>query len=242
MSIEFINRSVRRTLGFAIVTVASSCSLFAGATLTLHNGSTTITCSTSGPSSVGCSNAGGVLTYNGSVGKWTVNVTTGEGMPAVGSAMDPIVDLNSVDSTKVAKPGALTISFTETGYLLNPLPANIALGGTISGEGNSSTFSASYGSPSTLIPGSTFTTPSTGHNGGTAAFSYSAGPVYLHPTTPYPLTLTAVISGSTSKAGPSAESFDFNLEATPEPTLYGVLAIGVLGALFAARRRKQVKA
>jgi hypothetical protein len=238
---KFINRSVRITFGFAIVTLAASCTLFAGETLTLKNGTTTVTCSTSGPAVAGCTYSGGVLSYNGAVGKWSVNVVTGEGYPATGSATDPILDLDSIDSTSAYTPGKLTISFTETGFTLNPLFTAAAIGGTISGEGNYGSFGASYGTPGTTIPGSTYTTP-TGTGPGAKAFSFNSAPLTAHPTSPYALTLNAVINGSTSKYGPSADSFDFNLEATPEPTLYGVLAIGVLAALYAAHRRKQVKA
>src|SRR5215472_1729141 len=52
------------------------------------------------------------VTFVGSVGNWTLNVTTG----VDGSAAAPaIIHLNSVD-TAVANAGTLTITFSDTGF------------------------------------------------------------------------------------------------------------------------------
>lgn len=57
----------------------------------------------------------GVVTYNGALGaNWTMNVSTGNTKPEVGSATDPKLQLSSNCSSKGA--GTLTIMFSDNGF------------------------------------------------------------------------------------------------------------------------------
>lgn len=70
-------------------------------TLTLTDGSNTVTVQ---DGAMGDSNGtNGAVTWNGSLGVWIVNVTTGVGYPVLGSPSWPILDLNTV-STYPAQP------------------------------------------------------------------------------------------------------------------------------------------
>src|SRR5581483_614323 len=62
----------------------------------------------------------GLITFAGSVGNWTLNLSAGISMPIIGSTTSPAMDLISVNGFNAtgAKAGgnALTITFTETGF------------------------------------------------------------------------------------------------------------------------------
>lgn len=57
----------------------------------------------------------GMITYNGSVGSWTANVTTGITKPVLGSNTAPMMDLSGVHVTSAAM-GWLAVAFTESGF------------------------------------------------------------------------------------------------------------------------------
>src|SRR3954454_2163846 len=96
-----------RLKGFAGVAAAGILSLVvapqAHATLylTLFNGSSCVV----GPSCVTVNDtlSAGLASYNGKVGNFSVNVTTG-----VGQNVPPSLDLNSVDKTTIGGAGKLT--------------------------------------------------------------------------------------------------------------------------------------
>src|SRR5690349_21157865 len=56
----------------------------------------------------------GVVTFIGTVGAFTVNVTTGESKPLLGN--NPIFDLNSVDTQTGGGNHSLRIQFSDTGF------------------------------------------------------------------------------------------------------------------------------
>lgn len=102
------------------------------ATLSLFDGTTTINVTDGGGND---SNVNvGAVTYNGSIGIWQINVSTGLTKPIIGSPMRPDMDLNSVDFSTGA--GTLVITFTDTDFTLPFGSAIAAIGGTQNG-GNS---------------------------------------------------------------------------------------------------------
>jgi len=92
----------------AMATIASVGSAYAVGTLTLFDGTTTITVPDQGS---GDSNpAVGVVTFIGSIGVWNINVDTGTTKPAVIGQMD-LAFLASATGA-----GTLTITFSDTGF------------------------------------------------------------------------------------------------------------------------------
>jgi hypothetical protein len=83
-----------------------ACSSHADAILTLSDGIHTVSVDTTT----------GFANYNGAIGDWSINVTTGI---AGGTSTQPILDLNSIDLYTGSGPGKLIITWTQNG--LGPL-------------------------------------------------------------------------------------------------------------------------
>jgi hypothetical protein len=174
-----------------------------------------------------------VATAPGNVfGDWTLNVSaTGVN---VGTFAAPDIDLSGSVDTLVTAPGALTITFAETGFTAFPLEVFNTVGGT--NNHTNSAFTALYSPPvNTVISG-------LGYSSSAAAFSNTSGVTSITPgAVPYTLIERAVVS-STGTATSHIESFDVELQSitTPEPGLYALTGAGLLGLLaFVARRRKR---
>lgn len=83
-------------------------------TLRLTSGANTITITDGG---AGDSNGQvGAVTWIGSLGSWTLNVSTGITKPILGSSGNPHMDLNSVNTSNSAVATSLTIEFSDTGF------------------------------------------------------------------------------------------------------------------------------
>ncbi len=74
----------------------------------------------------------GLVSYNGAVPGFAVNVTTGLSNPILGSATAPQLDLNSINVTSFG--GTLVIALWDSGFVSNGTLVNfdLAAGGTIS--------------------------------------------------------------------------------------------------------------
>ena len=129
---------------FAVI-AASVCALTlsverasAVASLSLFDGTTTVNVA---DGSGGDSNANtGAVTFNGAIGVWTINVSTGLSKPILGSSSSPEMDLNSVDFSSAA--GTLVIRFTDDGFNTpGGGSAYATIGGTLANTaGNSITY------------------------------------------------------------------------------------------------------
>src|SRR5579863_9692382 len=75
----------------------------------------------------------GMVTFNGGIGDFVANVTTGVSKPLIGDATHPILDLNSIDINSAAG-GTLTLKLTDTDFLGSGGEALFldAVGGTLS--------------------------------------------------------------------------------------------------------------
>jgi hypothetical protein len=95
------------TMGLAIVTAVT-----ANATATL------IITDSAGHTTGPLTSAGGTITFIGTIGNWTLNVTTGIANPPFGSrpVTQPLIDLNSINSFAGGAGGKLTIQFFADGY------------------------------------------------------------------------------------------------------------------------------
>ena len=87
------------------------------------------------------SSASGVVLFNGSLGDWLINITSGFSKPALGSAATPMLDLNSANLSS-SGGGAIDIWLTDTDFAAIPTAANVlaAIGGTTSGTVSYRTF------------------------------------------------------------------------------------------------------
>ena len=171
--------------------------------------------------------AAGVVMYNGSIGSFIVNVTTGFSKPMIDAPGD-LLHLNSVNVSGGA--GTLTISLTDTDYLRGGAGfLNFSMGGTTSGIVSAQAFmdagNAEFGT-GTLLGSMTSNGP---------AFSYTSAGTVVNTTDPYSLTLVTTI---THTSVGQISSFDANV--VPEPSMIALMSLGLVG-LGVAGRRKQAK-
>jgi hypothetical protein len=90
----------------------------------------TLTLADNNGNAITVNTAGGVASYNGAVGNWDINVSTGIGS---GTSTSPILDLNSINDFLGGAGNVLKITFTVTGIgPLTGLGLN-DVGGTLNG-------------------------------------------------------------------------------------------------------------
>ncbi len=133
----------------------------------------------------------GVVSYSGPVGsQWLITVNTGVTKPALGSAAQPDIDLNSYDISSESG-GVLTVELTETEYTGSG-PATANIGGNTAGSVNVRTFVDYANTPfgkGTLIASQG---PFTG-----GVFS-GATPGVISATSPYAITIELQITHAAS--------------------------------------------
>jgi hypothetical protein len=127
------------TAVLAVSLMCGSPSTAKAVSLSLFDGSTLVTCNDGD----GCdsNSATGVVTYVGTIGNWTTNVTTALSYPEVGSQDNMVLDLNSVNVSS-SGGGSLAIFASDINYagpvFSGFVPALFNVGGTLNGKSSSS--------------------------------------------------------------------------------------------------------
>jgi hypothetical protein len=181
--------------------------------------------------------APGVVTFSGSVGPFTVNVTTAITEPALGSASFAILDLTNVSVS--GGSGSLIIQASHTGYT-GPLPggmypALLSVGGTAP-PGGTVSFAGYLDDGNTLF-GTTSLLGTLGPFGPPAFSGSVAGAAGA--TAPFALTLVANITHT------SAGNTSFDFEVRPrvaEPGMLSLFGIGLGSVLVGGRRHLRISA
>jgi len=203
---------------FALFLAAGSAS--ASAILELSGNSTTIT--------IPDGDGDGMVTFNGGIDNFNINVTTGLSKPAIGSTDFPYLDISTVNVSS-SLPGTLTIKWTDTDFY--NADGIIALEGLIGGttlgivsfQAYLDTSNAAFGMTTPLCDLGPFT------DGAFSDESIWSGSF----SDPYSLTLVATIIHN--EAG-DVSSFNAGLSAVPIPATLLLFGSGLFG-LIGIRRK-----
>ncbi len=177
----------------------------------------------------------GIIGYFGTLGNFTINMTTGLTKPAIGDEDAPLMDIISFNSTSNSNSGGtLTVMFTDTGFTsTDPLTYMSSIGGTTSGELTYQTYrdesNTAFGMSSLLadmgpLMGSPF------------AFSADQRTKIASVMDPFSLTMVITIDHAHENMN---TSFDAELRGSnPEPVTAALSVMGMAGLLSSVRRRR----
>jgi len=210
-------------LGGVVFVLFTTGSLFAGETLTLTSGGSTVT-GTIGPGPVFQDS------YDGVVGHW--DLTSASGLSFISGSTETL-DLTVQAMASSKNVANLVVTYTETG-LTGPPPLNpvtISIGGTNSGT--TTTYVTKVNSDT--IDSQSFVTNG-GFSGGTTTSVPVVSPV------PYSLTVVETITGNKTGGSLASGNYQLGVTTTPEPGFYGLAGLGLAGLWIVITRRKNKSA
>lgn len=176
----------------------------------------------------------GVVTFIGSVDKWSINVATGTGAPVF--SLPDLLDLNDVSITGGNGVKALTLTLTEIGLTapLGTVPFLQTIGGTSGFTGTTVNVQTWYSAANTAFCTSGGCgTKVTDQNVSGNPFSGTAVGTTSIAGGPYSLTMVITID---TQGHADTTSFDSMLQI-PEPATLSVLGAGLLAFGTGLRRK-----
>jgi len=183
---------------------------------------------------------GGVASFNGTIGVWTLVITTGLTKPALGSATAPAMDI-AIQATS-STGGSLWISYSDTGFTGNGLIASTISGHVVQGA-QESVGMVVYGNTANVVGGLNANGTALNAGAAIATVPVQGMPILagangnLPSTNPY--ALTDIIS--LSSQGATTASIDGGFTTVPDGGMtMAMLGLGLVAV--EAARRKLVKA
>jgi hypothetical protein len=183
--------------------------------------------------------AANCVTFNGSIGVWDINVSTGHAV----FGGSPSLDLHTLNSTTSKSAPTLTIWTTATDYTPSASAGDLFGGGSLNANGTY-TFAAFIGNTNAAFDTSNQIGPTETFVSGKKGIGFSMDDFTSPITTASPYSVTirstlvfAVPAGPGSVTSQASSDAEFDLTPVPEPAVVSLLGGMMLFTVGAIRRR-----